>query len=82
MIGEEVLFLSVRELGERIRARKLSPVELLSALIARSERLNPEINCWADRYFDEALAKAKAAAPSVQRPSVSSLLKKGDVRRR
>ncbi len=27
-IGEEVLYLTVRELGERMRAHQLSPVEL------------------------------------------------------
>ena len=35
-------------------------MELTKALIARAEKVNPKINCFADRYFDEALAQAKA----------------------
>ena len=43
------------------RARKLSPVELMAALIARAEAVEPVINAFCDRFFDEALAKAKRA---------------------
>ena len=42
------------------KARKASPVELLEALIARSREADKQINCFADRYFDEALAKAQS----------------------
>ena len=36
MIGEDILYLSIRELGERIRSRKLSPVEL-DGSVSRSQ---------------------------------------------
>ena len=43
------------------RARKLSPLELLDAQIARAERLNPDLRAFADTYFDEAAAAARMA---------------------
>jgi amidase len=61
MTNNDICYLTAGEALGLFRKRKLSPVELVSALIARSERVNPRINCWADRYFDEAMAKAKAA---------------------
>ena len=39
MIGEDVLYLTVRELGEQIRTKKLSPVELAEAYLKRSESI-------------------------------------------
>lgn len=61
MKDDDICYVSATEALRRFRSRKLSPVELLKALIARAERVNPEINCFADRYFEEALAQAKAA---------------------
>src|SRR5713101_2527043 len=39
MLGEDILYLSLRELGKRIKSRTLSPVELTESYLARSERL-------------------------------------------
>jgi Asp-tRNA(Asn)/Glu-tRNA(Gln) amidotransferase A subunit family amidase len=61
MTNDDLCYLTAREAVALFRKRKLSPVELMSALVARSEKLNPRINCWADTYFDEAMAAAKAA---------------------
>jgi len=41
MIGEDVLYLSVAELGSRIRSRKLSPVELTEGYLDRIGRIAP-----------------------------------------
>lgn len=43
------------------QARKLSPVELMTAVIARAEAVEPAVNAFCDRYFEEALAKARRA---------------------
>ncbi len=43
------------------RARELSPVELMRAMIARAETVEPTINAFGDTYFDEALAAARAS---------------------
>ncbi|HUR43283.1 MAG TPA: amidase [Aestuariivirga sp.] len=58
MTNEDLCYLSAIEALKLFRTRKLSPRELLAALIARAEAINPAINCFADRYFDEALAQA------------------------
>ena len=39
MLGEDTLYLPVRELGKRIRSKQISPVELAESYLARSERL-------------------------------------------
>ncbi|MBI4462845.1 MAG: amidase, partial [Acidobacteria bacterium] len=44
MLGEDVLYLPVSELGEKIRRRELSPVELAESYLARLERLGPRLN--------------------------------------
>ncbi len=61
MTNDDLCYLSASEALRLFKSRKLSPRELLSALIARSQRVNPAINCLADRYFDEALDQAAAS---------------------
>lgn len=65
MLGEDVLYLSVRELGDRIRARKISPVELAESYLARSESLGPKLNAYATITRDLALKQAHAAASEI-----------------
>src|SRR5204863_7923576 len=61
MTNVDLAYASATELLKLFKARKASPVELLKVLIARSQKLNEEINSLADRYFDEAHAKEKTA---------------------
>ncbi len=65
MIGEDVLFLTVRELGERIRTRRLSPVELTEAYLARSEKFGPTLNAYATITRERALREARAAEQEI-----------------
>jgi len=58
MIIDELCYLSAAGALKLFKSRKLSPRELLAALIARAEKINPAVNCFADCYFDEALAQA------------------------
>ena len=44
MADKDWSHLSVRALGERIRARKARPVELTEYFLERLERLGPEFN--------------------------------------
>ena len=46
----------------RMRDRTLSPVELLESIIARTEAVEPTVNAFAERRFDEARVAAKASA--------------------
>jgi aspartyl-tRNA(Asn)/glutamyl-tRNA(Gln) amidotransferase subunit A len=65
MIGEDVLYLTVRELGERIHSRKLSPVELTEAYLARSERLGPRLNAYATLTRERAMSEAQTAEKEI-----------------
>ena len=65
MLSEDVLFLSVRELGDRIRARKLSPVELTQSYLARSEELGPKLNAYANLTRELALRQAHVAESEI-----------------
>jgi aspartyl-tRNA(Asn)/glutamyl-tRNA(Gln) amidotransferase subunit A len=46
----------------RMRAKELSPVELLASVIARAEEIEPTVNAFAERRYDEAEGTAKASA--------------------
>jgi aspartyl-tRNA(Asn)/glutamyl-tRNA(Gln) amidotransferase subunit A len=46
---------------KKFRTHELSPVELMRAVIARAETVEPHINAFGNRYFDQALAAAKHA---------------------
>ena len=61
MTSADLAYLSASQALQLFHKRKLSPVELLKAMIARVDTFNGRINCLADRYFEEALAKAAAA---------------------
>ena len=43
------------------KERKLSPVEVLEAQIARAEQVEPIVNAFTDSFFDQALDQARAA---------------------
>jgi aspartyl-tRNA(Asn)/glutamyl-tRNA(Gln) amidotransferase subunit A len=57
--------LSAAEAGHAIAARTLSPVELLSALLARIARLDPKLNAFIRLDADAAMAAAKAAEQDI-----------------
>ncbi len=61
MIGEDVLYLTVSELGDRIKARKLSAVQLAEAYLGRSEQLGRSLNSYATLTRDLALQQARTA---------------------
>ena len=67
MTNDDLCYLSAIQLREQYRARKLSPPEVIAALAARSQAVNPMVNCFADTYFDEAMDKARAAAERYRR---------------
>ena len=61
MIGEDVLYLSVAELGQQVKAGKLSSRELTTAYLDRSEKLGARLNSYATLTADLALEQAHAA---------------------
>jgi Asp-tRNA(Asn)/Glu-tRNA(Gln) amidotransferase A subunit family amidase len=53
------------ELTRRIRAKEISPVEVVRNSLARIEEVNPRLNCFCFVYPEEALALARAAEAAV-----------------
>jgi aspartyl-tRNA(Asn)/glutamyl-tRNA(Gln) amidotransferase subunit A len=64
-IGEDVLYLSAVELGDRIRSRQLSPVELTQAYLDRIQKYGPMLNAFATVTPDLALAQAREAEQEI-----------------
>ena len=61
MLSDETLYLTVEELGEQIRSRKISPVELTESYLARLERYGPKLSAVATVTRELALEQARAA---------------------
>lgn len=61
MLDEQVLFLPIRELADRMRNRTLSPVDLAEAYLERSERIGAKLNAYATLSRDLAVNQARAA---------------------
>ncbi len=61
MSDEELCYLSASEALGRFKARRLSPVELMQAVIARAEKVEPKINAFPIKHYERALEQAKTA---------------------
>jgi aspartyl-tRNA(Asn)/glutamyl-tRNA(Gln) amidotransferase subunit A len=65
MLSEDILFLSVTELSQRVRSRRLSPVELTESYLERGRNLGPKLNAYATLTPDLALQQARAAEKEI-----------------
>ena len=65
-ISEDVLYLTVRELGDRIRTRQLSPVELTQAYLVRCKKYGHQLNAFAMLMPDLALQQAREAQDEIE----------------
>jgi Asp-tRNA(Asn)/Glu-tRNA(Gln) amidotransferase A subunit family amidase len=65
MVAEDTLFSSVRVLGDAIRPRRLSPVDLTEAYLQRLETIGPKLNAVVTVTRDLALAQARAAEKEI-----------------
>jgi Asp-tRNA(Asn)/Glu-tRNA(Gln) amidotransferase A subunit family amidase len=65
MADLELCFTPATELAHRIRAKEVSPVEVVRNSLARIEEINPRLNCFCFVYPEEALALARAAEAAV-----------------
>lgn len=61
MTDLDLCYLSAGEALSRFKNRTLSPVELLRALIARAEAVEPKVNALPMKHFEQALEQAKKA---------------------
>ena len=53
MATTDLVWRSALELAALIRAKQVSPVEVVDAVLARIERLNPALNCYATVTAEE-----------------------------
>src|SRR3954466_4259122 len=60
-LSDDVFFAGIRELGDKLRTRALSPVELTQAYLERAGTIGAELNAYATVTRDLALAQAKKA---------------------
>lgn len=64
---EEICWLPLTELAPMIRRRKLSPIEVAEALLARIEALNPRLNAICTMHPERVRAAARVAEEAVVR---------------
>jgi amidase len=69
----DLCYLTATEAVARFKDKSLSPVELVSALIARSKAVNPTLNVLTDLRAEQALADAKRAESKYQRSRGATL---------
>ena len=60
-MSHDLCFLSALEILDLFKTRKLSPVELMQAIVSRAEAVEPTINAFSYTHYDEALELAKKA---------------------
>jgi Asp-tRNA(Asn)/Glu-tRNA(Gln) amidotransferase A subunit family amidase len=63
----ELSFLSAVSMAEQVRQKKLSPVELVEAHLARIEKLNPKLNAFVQVDVEGARRQARATEDAVVR---------------
>jgi aspartyl-tRNA(Asn)/glutamyl-tRNA(Gln) amidotransferase subunit A len=61
MAANELCFLSITQLGEQIRKRTVSPVEVTQAYLARVQTLDAKLNSYITVTAERALQEARAA---------------------
>jgi aspartyl-tRNA(Asn)/glutamyl-tRNA(Gln) amidotransferase subunit A len=73
-MSDDLCWLPATEVASLIRSKKVSPVEVTAAVLARIERLNPALNAFCTVTHDLARRAAKEAEISVMKGEVLGLL--------
>jgi len=60
-------FISISDLGQRLRRREISPVEVTQGCLARIEKTNPGLNAFITVMGESALAEAQRAEAEILR---------------
>jgi Asp-tRNA(Asn)/Glu-tRNA(Gln) amidotransferase A subunit family amidase len=63
----DLTFLPASQIAERIRYKRISPVEVVEAHLARIEQLNPKINAFVQIHAERAMNQARDAEKAVMR---------------
>ena len=67
MSNESLAYTSVSELVELIKAKKLSPVELVDFLLQRISEVNPKLNAYLTVAEEKARSAARVAEAEVMK---------------
>jgi aspartyl-tRNA(Asn)/glutamyl-tRNA(Gln) amidotransferase subunit A len=65
-ISDDIIFAPLRDLGERLRTRRLSPVALTEAYLDRLQRYGPRLNAVVTLMRESALNEARAADTEIR----------------
>ncbi len=66
-MSQDICWMSAGDLAKAIKAKKMSPVEAVRAILSAIDRVNPRINAYVTLDGDRALAAAKEAERAVMR---------------
>jgi amidase len=75
MASDDLWKLDATAQAELVRARRITPLELVDAAIARIERLNPTLNAVIHEHFERARREARGTLPDGPLRGVPFLLK-------
>ena len=67
MTGNELAYLSIKEVANLLQKKQVSPVEVVEASLARIHAANPTVNAFVHLDEDFALGQARAAERRLQR---------------
>jgi aspartyl-tRNA(Asn)/glutamyl-tRNA(Gln) amidotransferase subunit A len=67
MASDGLCWMPASEMAAAIRRRKVSPVEVMKAVLARIEKLNPTLNAFVTITADQAMRAARAAERAVMK---------------
>ncbi|MEK9967520.1 MAG: amidase [Ferrovibrio sp.] len=73
-MNDDPCFMTATDLRRRIARRDLSPVEVVQAVLARAERLQPILNCFITLCPEQAMADARTAEQAIMRGNDAGLL--------
>jgi len=71
---DELNFFSATQMAEQVRQKKISPVELVQAHLARIKRLNPRLNAYIQVDEGRVLREARASEAAMMRGQVAGRL--------
>src|SRR6202040_3512823 len=63
--ADDLCWMPASEMAPAIKRRKISPVEVMKAVLARIERLNPRLNAFVTLTPEQAMKTARAAERAV-----------------
>ena len=63
----EICYMPAVEMAEAIKTKRLSPVEIMDAVLQRIERLNPRVNAYCTLVSEDARKQAKEAETKVMK---------------